>query len=75
MLCSRNNLNLQENLFKKKKKEGKKERKECNSYADSAFCVILISGWENEPRKQQVQREVNNFAVRQTACDTTEHVA
>lgn len=50
-------------------------RKECKLYAGSAACVTLISGWKHEPQKQQVQNEVNNFVLRQTACDTTEHLA
>lgn len=41
-----------------------------------AFSVILISIWKkNEPQTQQVLKEMNNFAVRQTVCDTAEHVA
>lgn len=49
--------------------------KQCWKYVNTVFVVILISGWKNEPKKQQVQNEMNNFRVRQIACDTIEHVA
>lgn len=51
------------------------QKKRCQKYANSALCVIPISGWKNKPQKQQVQNEMNNFVGKQTAFDTVEHVA
>jgi len=50
-------------------------KKQCQKYANSGLCVIIISGWKRKPQKQQVQNKMNNFVGRQTAGDTTEHVA